>query len=124
VLVDVEAGRTVLAARVACDELGRTLAADGHRERTARMEPTTRGQVHGFGHATLDGPEGAAFLLQARQGQKEPRRVRVARALEEPFDLGLLDDGPGVHHDHALRRFRHHAEVVRDEHDRHPELAL
>ena len=33
----------------------------------------------------------------------------------------LLDLAPGVHDDDAVGDVRHHAEVVRDQHDRHPE---
>jgi hypothetical protein len=35
-----------------------------------------------------------------------------------------LDDPPRVHHGDLIRHLGHHAEIVRDDHDRHPQLAL
>ena len=44
-------------------------------------------------------------------------RIRV-----EVFDRRLFDDETGVHHDHAIRQPRHHAQVVRDPDDGHPDF--
>jgi hypothetical protein len=48
----------------------------------------------------------------------------VVRRGEQGVGRGLLDDLAGVHHEHAPRDLGHHAQVVRDEHERGAEPAL
>ena len=51
-------------------------------------------------------------------------RIGMLRAGEQFLDRCLLDLAAGIHHDDALRRLRHHAEIVGDEDYRGAELAL
>ena len=48
----------------------------------------------------------------------------MTRICKQGFDIGLLDLLAGIHHDHALRGLRDHAEVVRDQDQAHAELFL
>ena len=48
----------------------------------------------------------------------------MQRTGEDLLDRALLDLASGVHHHHALAHLGHHAEVVRDQHDRRAEPVL
>ena len=48
----------------------------------------------------------------------------MQRMVEDLIDRAILNHTPCVHHRHDIRVLRHHAQIVRDEHDRHAVLVL
>ncbi len=91
----------------------------------ARVEVTARRTVDQARWRARDRHE----LLLARTAQRRDRveqapRVRVLWAGEQQLGRRGLDDPPGVHHGDVVGHLGDDAEVVRDDHDRHPELAL
>mgnify|MGYP003347752273 CR=1 FL=1 len=73
-----------------------------------------------------DGREGPFGLARpvARERLEEGSRIRMARPLEDLGGAPLLHDLPGIHHADAVADILDHAEIVRNEQVRDPELAL
>ena len=59
-----------------------------------------------------------------RQRAQQALRVGVGGPREQVVNGGILDHAAGVHHCHAAGGLRHHPQIVRDQHDRHPDAAL
>ena len=68
-------------------------------------------------------PVGAFPVPQGRRLQQAPG-VGVLRPVEDVLRAALLDRATGVHHEDVVGQLGHHAEVVRDHHDRGVELLL
>ena len=85
-----------------------------------RLNRQPGGRFSGFGTDALDDLEPVAPLAEPRDRGEQALRVRVMRALEDGLAVGLLDDLAGVHDDDVVGHLGHDAEVVGDEHDRHP----
>ena len=97
----------------------------GLRVGAARVEVAARRAVDQARRRARDRHE----LLLARAVERRDRlqqapRVGVLGAGEQQLGRGRLDDPPGVHHRDVVGHLGDHAEVVGDDHDRHPELAL
>ena len=71
-----------------------------------------------------DDPQPIDYLAELRQRRLQSCVVRMQRPPERRSHIGILDDLPSIHHGHAMRRLRDHAEIVGDENDGHPHLAL
>ncbi len=91
---------------------------------TTRVKPASDGEVRRVRHAAGNHPEPVLRCPELRQRGLQARRVRVERAPERRAHVAVLDDLPRIHHGDAVGRFGHHAEVVRDQDDRHAELCL
>src|SRR5262245_23101186 len=99
--------------------------------RAARRENAAGGQIAQCGYHAGNFLEAIriVFGLPPHKGKprdrcNQPVRIRMLRSRKQLFDRRLLNLAPGIHHDHALRHFRHDAEVVGNEDYRGPELAL
>ena len=66
----------------------------------------------------------AARRGDPRDRGQESFGIGMGRSREERVRARRFDDASGIHDDHAVGVPRDHAEVVRDEQDRHPELLL
>ena len=77
-------------------------------------------------HLAWDHPERFARPRAAgnRDAGEQPARVRVQRRREQRRHRRALDDLARVHHRDAIGDARDDAEIVRDQDERHPELAL
>jgi len=105
-------------------ELRFLLAADLATVLAARLESAARRRCDQVGREALDRHElGLAPFVEARDGTEETPRVRHLRVGEELSRVGLLDDLAAVHDVDPLRHAGDHAEVMRDEDERGPELA-
>src|SRR4029453_16700022 len=62
--------------------------------------------------------------IQAGYGLQEPPGVRMLGGSKNPARFGLFDDSARVHHGDPVGHLSDHAEVVRDQHDRHVQLTL
>src|SRR3569623_2083888 len=62
--------------------------------------------------------------IDARNGSQQALRVGMQRFFEQRIDRRLFDDLARIHHDHALRRPGHDAEIVCDEQLGHAETIL
>ena len=78
--------------------------------------PQARHQAGNF--RQLASPRRRQRRAELRHRAEQALRVGMQRAGEELVDRRLLDLAAGIHHHHALGHLRHHAEVVRDQHDR------
>ena len=90
------------------------------RVAAARSEPARR---HGGGqigrHARNRVERLRAVMVEARDRAEERLRVRVPHVPEQLVRARALDDLSGVHHHDPVGSRRDHAEVVRDQDDRH-----
>ncbi len=93
--------------------------------RTARVKVAARGPVDEARRRTRDRHQlFLARAVEARDRLQQPPRVGVLRRSEQLLGGGRLDDPAGVHHGDVVGHLRDHTEVVSDDHDRHPQLAL
>ena len=103
------------------------VAGPGHGLRAARVEAAGGRRVGGRRHVTA---EHLALLglgqrrIGDRHGREQRARVRMARVPVELLGGRELHDAAEVHHRDALAHVAHHGEVVGDEDDRQPEIAL
>ena len=79
-------------------------------------------------HHAGDFGEPPALVLQrgaeARHRRHQAARIGVQRRREQRVDRRGFHIAPGIHHDHALRGFRDHAEIMGDQDDRGAKLGL
>src|SRR4051812_49126212 len=91
----------------------------------ARVEPARGRRVRRARHVAAEYLTAAlSARARHRHGRQQRARVRVARMRVEGLAVRDLDDLAEVHHGHAVAHVPHDGEVVRDEHDRQPQLAL
>src|SRR5665213_1167136 len=98
-----------------CDLQQRRLrfGAYGNLEAAALSKATTDELLRQVRWHSGDGLKGdARTLIEFGNGSKEALRVRVTWKREQVIGQAGLDRHPCVHHHHALRPLRHHAEVV------------
>jgi hypothetical protein len=91
-------------------------------EVTAIVETTAAWKAGKRRNDPADRIQLAAGIDEAGLRREQAARVRVHGPREHVGYAPLLDDAAGVHHDHAVGVLGDHAEVVRDEHDRHTEV--
>ena len=107
------------------DELGRSLGADGDRERAALDEAAACDRVDA---GVMRAPDRDVLEPQAGprigDGREEQARVRVQRVLQHCFGRPLLDDLPGVHDEHLVGDVAGAREVVRDVEEREVAILL
>ena len=93
--------------------------------RTARLETAALGRREQRRRRARDRREAPdAWPIRSRHRPEKAPRVRVLRVAEELRLRRLLDDLPGVHHDHPLGKLGDNAHVVRDQDDRRAVVAL
>src|SRR5579885_109618 len=99
--------------------------------RAARREDATGRQVAQGRHRAGNFLQPLRRLGPLAAHQRQPRyrthqsvRVRVLRLRKQLLDRRLFHFAAGIHDDHPLRGFRHHAEIVSDENDGGAELVL
>ena len=103
---------------------GRFNAADGHHP-VATIGKTAAGQdLIQRGNPPGDDRQPAQALLRCREAVPQHAAVGMAGLGEEVGAGGGLDNLTGVHNGQAVRRLRHHPEVVGDEQHRQAGLAL
>jgi hypothetical protein len=91
----------------------------GHGAARAEHAPARRiGRTGQFARGQFLRRAGAAGRRQQRA------RVGVARLREQLVHRGLLHDPPQIHHQRALAQVPDHRQIVRDEHQGQPLLAL
>ena len=93
-------------------------AAYGQRGR--KRQPS--GRLARVGRATRDRRREAALAADHRQRLEQPLRVRVLRGVEDGAHRAGLDDPARVHDRDPVAGLGEHAEVVRDQDQRQPEL--
>src|SRR5215510_16395087 len=110
---------------------GKCFAAPLFGEDAARRERTPLGQIAkrrndawNFLQATIRPFDLAAHQSKAWDRGHQAVGVGMQGPREQLVDRGLLDLAPGIHHDHALRGFGDHTEVMRDQNHRGAKLAL
>ena len=111
--------------------IGITVAAAVLGMGAARREHATIGQIAQRRHHAGNFPEPIRLALGLAPHEGKPRnrghqpvRVGMLRPRKQLLDRRLLDLASGIHHDDALRHFRHHAEIVGDEDYRGAEPVL
>src|SRR6266545_4257111 len=107
------------------------LAAAVFGEGTTRREHAACGQVRqrrnhpgNFLQVSSGALDLTAQQSKARYGSQQAVGVGMQGPREQLVDRRLLHLAPGIHHDHPLCGLGDHAEVVRDQNKRNPELAL
>ena len=70
------------------------------------------------GEPGIAGSRARAVAVEPGDRAQQPPRVRVLRVVEDLVERALLDDPPGVHHEHAVGDVGDDAEVVGDQDDR------
>ncbi len=84
--------------------------------------PTASAQI---GRLTGDRRQWFAGIAgQARKRVEQPARVRMPRSSEEGIHAGSFDDPPRIHDLHAIAGTSHHAQIMRDQHQRQAFAAL
>ncbi len=131
-----ECGRSVHAAAPGCQHAtqwsGRMGRSSGQMDAAhavgacaARREGAALGQLpqrrDPAGDLMQPGPR-LAGLVDARHGREQAERVGMLGLGEQLVHRRLLRLAPGVHDHDPVGDVRHHAEVVRDQDDRRPEL--
>ena len=104
-------------------ELGLGLERRRRRIRTARMELATARRVDEARRRPRDRAQPlGARRVETRDRLQEPPRVRMLRLREQHLARRLLEHAARVHDGDVVAHLRDHAEIVRDEDDRGPEV--
>jgi hypothetical protein len=111
------------------DQRGLLVAAALLGGRAAVDELAALRQVRERRHHALDldqprARHGLGAFAVARDRAQEAGRVVMAGRREQRLGRRALDDPAGIHHHDLVTGLGDHAEIVGDEQDRHPELAL
>ena len=91
------------------------------RTGSGRQSCSQRG-VQRVRHHVFDGDQTRTVPVELRHRTQQADGVRMFRQPQQAGDIGLLDDAAAVHHRDLVGEFRHHAEVVGDQQDRHAGL--
>jgi len=96
----------------------------GRAMRTARMEAAASGRIRKIGRRARDAGQADDRPVERREGAHQPDGVGVLGALEQVVGRRRLDDLARVHDRDPVAELDEQREVVRDEQDGEPELAL
>ncbi|MPN05417.1 hypothetical protein SDC9_152667 [bioreactor metagenome] len=96
------------------------------REIAAACKRTTLGQIDEFRHGAANGRKTRRCVAvrsgNAGAGRQQAARIRVRHVVEHLAGRSAFYHGASIHHQHAVHVLRDHAQVVRDEDQRHAAL--
>jgi hypothetical protein len=105
-------------------ERGQCFLAVGHYVFAPRSEATARGWISEVWGLSRDLAQGSFGAVGLGNGADESLGVGVEWLFNYFLDTALLLDMACIHHDHMRCYGPHHAEIVCDDHNRQPALAI